>query len=617
MPTSLRRGYSMNQRQLVILLVVGAGLLNSCATGKRGPITGESQSGLEQKIHDFKLSGSEKRDYLYTLAEAYSQEGQPKLAIENFKLSLLEDPKSVGIRLRLAGEQLKLGLIRESLQITDEVLADVPSSGPAHILKGTLLASLKDYDKAIAEFEEAQVLEPDNTDVQTSLGALYAEVKNYKKAAQLFEGLANNKSYAQPEQAYYYLGRIYEEKADTQSLEQAKQAYTQCRRLKSNHFDATMSLVSLLIESKNTKEAAQILEDWVQKEGPSQKVVETLANLYLLLNDKTKAQTHLEWLEAQSEQSVEVKLRLALIYIENKNYQQASGYLENILEQAPDSDRVRFYLGIVYQELGEREKAIYHFGLVPHFSSFFVDAVVQASSELRENKEYEKAEKLLEKAISDKPMESQFVALYASLLDTQKKYEQSYQLLSKAKDQFTNSSTILFFYAISLDRNGQQDKAYLAMQDLVKEYPDHALALNYLSYSLAEKEKKLDEALKMAQKAQVLDPQNPYIMDTLGWVYFKLKQYKTAVTWLEKAFDIAKDEGVILEHLGDAYSQMGLTQKALVIYDMAQESFVAEVDKAKVEKKMTVLLTAGSMVLKTPVRAPASSSKSSTKETQE
>ena len=87
--------------------------------------------------------------------------------------------------------------------------------------------------------------------------------------------------------------------------------------------------------------------------------------------------------------------------------------------------------------------------------------------------------------------------------------------------------------------------------------PNNALALNTYANALAERETRLAEARAMAQRAVDLDPENASFLDTLGWIYVKLKQYAEAKTWIGKAVATGQATAAVYEHYGDVHARLG------------------------------------------------------------
>jgi len=99
--------------------------------------------------------------------------------------------------------------------------------------------------------------------------------------------------------------------------------------------------------------------------------------------------------------------------------------------------------------------------------------------------------------------------------------------------------------------------------------PAHAESYNYVGYMYVEKGQNLEEAVKLIAKALDLEPENGYFIDSLGWAYYQQGKYGDALRELKRAVERAKDDPVILEHLGDAYMKNGLDSEAVVVWERA------------------------------------------------
>lgn len=117
--------------------------------------------------------------------------------------------------------------------------------------------------------------------------------------------------------------------------------------------------------------------------------------------------------------------------------------------------------------------------------------------------------------------------------------------------------------------------------------PDHADSLNFIGYSYAERGIHLREAEEMIKKALTLKPGNAYIIDSLGWVYFKQNKIDQAIKYLKEATSLMPDDAAITEHLGDVYVQTGRFREALNIY---KRSLQLNPDKETLQKKISDLL---------------------------
>src|SRR5690606_3282769 len=122
-------------------------------------------------------------------------------------------------------------------------------------------------------------------------------------------------------------------------------------------------------------------------------------------------------------------------------------------------------------------------------------------------------------------------------------------------------------------------------------YPDQPQVLNYLGYSWVDRGENLEEALQMIRKAVEMRPQDGYIVDSLGWAYYKLGRYNEAVVELEKAVKLRPEDPTINDHLGDAYWQAGRGLEATFQWNHAIAGKPEAAELAKIEKKLKQGLT--------------------------
>ena len=130
--------------------------------------------------------------------------------------------------------------------------------------------------------------------------------------------------------------------------------------------------------------------------------------------------------------------------------------------------------------------------------------------------------------------------------------------------------------AICLERTAetkeQEDLAEAYFLSSLEQDPNDAYTLNYLGYWYADTNRNLDKAIEYIQKAVKLRPSSGYFADSLGWVYYRLKDYEAAAQWLEKAIQLEPLDPVITEHLGDAYWRLGRTFEAVYKWQLALDN---------------------------------------------
>lgn len=547
-------------------------------------------------------------DYHFTMGETYSYEGQSAGAIEEYKTTLVYDPKSIHVRLRLATEYVRMGMITEAVEQSEIAVEMAPNQVPPHMLLGGLYSGLKMYEPARKQFLEVLRIEPGHTEASIYTGALLAEQKHYDDAIKYFEALTKNKAFDEPEKAFFYLGRIRTEQAIEQGQKgspAAEQAFKKALQIKPEYPEAAMALASNYRAQGKDKAMEQLLKSYQEKFGPEHDMARQLSQYYLEAEEYEKALGQLELVESFERDNLNVKIQIALIMIEQKKYEPAANRLEDVLQQAPESDKVRYYLGAVYEEIKRTDLSLMHFKKVPPMSSYFAEAVVHSAQMLKNSGNTEEALALTAKSIEARDDLPQLYAYYATLLDEKKSYKKALTMLTAAVEKFPTNTQLQFFLGTMYDRTGETTKSIEQMNKVIQIDKDHVQALNYLAYTYAELGHNLDEAIELAGRALQLQPNDGYILDTIGWIHFKKGDNEQAIKYLEAAHRAKSDESIIAEHLGDAYLRYQMWQKAQLLYRRAAD---LERDSAHNKKIMEKLANVRAQSQQ-PTRVPASQSK--------
>lgn len=179
--------------------------------------------------------------------------------------------------------------------------------------------------------------------------------------------------------------------------------------------------------------------------------------------------------------------------------------------------------------------------------------------------------------------------MLGTLYFEQKEIPVALAFLEAGVSHYPDNAQLFFEYGLMLDKNGMEAQAMAKMMKVLEIQPDHADALNYVGYSWADKNIRLQEALQYIEKAVALKPDNGYIVDSLGWVYYRLGDFRRAVKELERSLDLEPGDPHIHDHLGDAYRALGNTSRAIVHYQKALEMFADDKKKYQVQEKINAL----------------------------
>ncbi len=537
-------------------------------------------------------------DYYFAMGETYALEGNSRKALEAYKTVLLYDPDSPTVNLRLAVESVKVGMVSEAISYCESAIKLDEKRVDTHMLLGGLYSSMKAYDGAIKEYEKVIALDPNNSEAPLYLGAVYAERKQYKKALAYFAKLAKDEDYNNRYLVEYYSGRVYQE---MKLMREAEGAYKRALELKPDFYDALLAMGGILEIQGKKEQEINLYVKFQRENGPNAALAESLAQIFLSRQDYDRALEQLGLLEELGEDVLSVKVKIALIYVEKKNYPEAVAKLEETLVMAPESDKVRFYLAALFEEMKENEKALKYFQEVPADSNFYSESVIHSAFILKQKGNLSAASAVLEKGLDQKPENPQMFSLYAAIMDARNEFEKALGRLEQGLERFPNQPQLLFYYGTLNDKLGKKEVMLQTMKKVIEIDPKYTQAFNYLAYTYAEEASNLSEAESLARKAHQLSPEDPFIMDTLGWVLYKQGRVREAIPWLESAQSQQPSESIIADHLGDAYIQHRLPEKAKLMYQRAMELEQDREKQKKIESKLTSI-----DALNTDPRLPAS-----------
>ena len=284
-----------------------------------------------------------------------------------------------------------------------------------------------------------------------------------------------------------------------------------------------------------------------------------LINLNLKLNNPAKA---LEvTLNGPPEKSF--ILDAVLMFINDQFYAQGSTALDMLTSDGSIPAEFYFYKAVIANE-GERDpnKALDFLNKVSSEDRLYPHALrfkAQLLSSMGKEKE------ALAIAIKGKelfPDGTIFYILESALLQSKKDYTGAENSLRQGLARLKGNPELTYELAMLYENMGKREQGLALMETVIQAHPDHANALNYVGYTLADEDRDLDRALVMVKKASSLDPENGYILDSVAWVYFKKKEYAKAWENIRYAVDIVEKDPTIWEHYGDIARAMGKKKEA-------------------------------------------------------
>jgi len=162
----------------------------------------------------------------------------------------------------------------------------------------------------------------------------------------------------------------------------------------------------------------------------------------------------------------------------------------------------------------------------------------------------------------------QMVLIEAQLLRDAKAWQATFNMLSEAAQSYPESYEILYDRAMAAERVDRLDVLEKDLRRVIELKPDYAHAYNALGYTLADRTNRLEEAFSLIDKALKLAPEDPFILDSLGWVNYRLGNFPEALKHLKSAY-VARPDPEIAAHLGEVMWKMGQREEAKKVWKTA------------------------------------------------
>lgn len=236
-------------------------------------------------------------------------------------------------------------------------------------------------------------------------------------------------------------------------------------------------------------------------------------------------------------------------------------YLQLALHFSPDFAVARTLLADLFEFSRRWDDAIRAYAKVPSDSVLHRQAQIRIAVNLDRLDRTDEAVARLRRLIRQDEDDLDALIALADMLRVRDRFEEAVEVYDRAvaAAEPVGDEHWSLFYArgVALERSERWPEAERDFLKSLSLSPDQPLTLNYLGYSWLDQDMNISEAMRLIEKAVDLRPDDGYIVDSLGWGYYKRGDYQRAVAELERAVELQPDDPVINEHLGDAYWQVG------------------------------------------------------------
>ena len=512
------------------------------------------------------------------LAEIALQRGQQNVAVQSY-LELTRETKDPRIAQRATEVAWNARFLSTALETAGLWLAADPESQQARQILAALLVNQSRLADAQPLLEKSLAADKDNVGNSfMQLNSLLARHPDKGAVLQLTQNLAT--PYPSVPEAHYSIAQSAWNAGQTPlALDEIRTAL----KLRSEWEQAALFQGQILQRTANA-EALAYYQSYLKTYPRAMDV--RLSYARLLVSDKKYPEARAEFQSLLKEfpDNSEVTMAVGILSLQLNDFDAAETQLLHALEtNYKDPDLVRFYLGQINEERKRPDEALRWYSSV-NDGEQYVPSRARYAGILAKQGKLGDARKYLQGAGRSGPERVQFTQAEAQLLRDANDFRAAFDLLGQAIEKNPNSTELLYDQAMAAEKVDRIDVLESNLRKVIQLKPEYAHAYNALGYTLADRNTRLNEAYSLVEQALKLAPEDPFIMDSMGWVLYRMSQNDAAITFLRRAFELRSD-AEIAAHLGEVLWAAGQHDEARKVWNRALADHPAnEVLSATVKK---------------------------------
>ena len=457
----------------------------------------------------------------------------------------------------------------------------------------------KELDKALESSKLWVSVEPDNADARRNLASVYLRlarpvdaVAEYEKMLTLVEDEENpghgftiiaSQLSREPDRelAMSVMDKLLESRQDdpyalfAQShlamrqarFEMALETLDKALKIKPD-WSAAIILRSRILAMQGARaEALSYLEGVLDGDmEDNMEVGLTYARMLTEARQLDKALEEFIRLAELDKRNVEINYYAGVLALQLEKLDKAQKYLEKVLKLGGRVQETNYYLGQVAEQRGDLRAAMNRYSFVRH-GEFYFNAQLRIVSILADKKDYDAAiEHLQTVRIDSSKQRLQLILLEGDLLREAERYSAAKDYYTRVLSSMPNETSVRYARALVAEKLGDLDMVESDLQTILKQEPANAQVLNALGYTLADRTNRYEEALTYIQRALELEPDDAAVVDSMGWVLYRMGNYSQAIEHLRRAAQLSQDPE-IAAHLGEVLWVSGDKDGALKIWE--------------------------------------------------
>ncbi|AYC31721.1 hypothetical protein D3880_04680 [Pseudomonas cavernae] len=336
-----------------------------------------------------------------------------------------------------------------------------------------------------------------------------------------------------------------------------------------SHDVAPLLLRARLLQSmQRGQEALPLLEKGIKQHPDDKRLRLSYARLLVEQDRLDDAKAEFTTLLQQAPDDDDLRFSLALVCLEAKAWKEAIVYLEELVERRSHVDAAHLNLGRAYEQLGDTDSALTEYGMVGAGNDYLPAQQRQAEL-LFERGRGAEASTLLAKARDSQPdVAIQLYLIEAEALSNREQYDAAWRVIQQALEQFPDDLNLLYTRSMLAEKRDDLGQLEEDLRFILDREPDNAMALNALGYTLVDRTTRYAEGKALIEQAYRLSPDDPAILDSLGWANYRQGNLGEAERLLRQAVERFPDPEVAA-HLGEVLWANGKQREARKVWATA------------------------------------------------
>lgn len=498
-------------------------------------------------------------DTLYDLlvAEMAGHQSNYELALENYVYQARET-RDVQVTARAAQLAQFLGATDVVEEMASLWLELEPKSGEAHFIYGLALARQGSLEQAFREMELARAYGG-----QVAFTAVAAEsLQHSTEQQQALLGEIDRALQAEPANTELLMA-----KSIVQQNEDKEAALVTARLARAAAGDDAQPIIleaTLLQQMERGDEAQALLKESLEQHPQNRRMRLLYARL-LTQSDLPAAREQFEILAQLSPDDADLIFSLGLISRELEQFDDARRYFQQLLQMDERESEAHYYLGLIALQEDYEPQAVTHFKMVRPGQDFMPAMNQLSRIMLSQGRDAELRQFFADQRRHYPQAATPLYILEAEMLQELEQYQAADSLLTEALSRYPDDATLLYSRALIAEQQHDLTRAEADLRKIIAGDANNASALNALGYILSNHTDRYTEATGLIEQALALSPDDPTVLDSMGWVKYRVGELPLALDYLQRAYDLYPDTE-IAAHLGEVLWQLGRKEQALEVW---------------------------------------------------